>query len=39
VQNIPSSIFRQVKDFQGYGTHPNKHYQVRINGQNLRLRS
>jgi hypothetical protein len=32
LQNIPSSFFRQMKDFQGYGTHQNKHYQVLING-------
>ncbi len=32
MQNIPSGIFRQVKDFQGYGTYQNKHYQVLING-------
>lgn len=30
MQNIPSSIFRQVKDFQGYGTYQNKHYQMLI---------
>ena len=33
MQNIPSSFFRQVKDFQGYGTYQNKHYQVVIKGK------
>ncbi len=32
MQNIPSSFFRQIKDFQGYGTYQNEYYQLLING-------